>query len=54
MIYGERSDRELKYAKAQAKATEFFVDASAIPDFGMNSDELHYSSILTLSLYVDE
>lgn len=53
MIYGERSDRELKYAKAQAKATEFFVDSSAIPDFGMNSDELHYSSILTLSSYVD-
>ena len=53
MIYGERSDRELKYAKAQAKATEFFVNSSAIPDFGMNSDELHYSSILTLSSYVD-
>lgn len=53
MIYGKRSDRELKYAKAKAKATEFFVDPSSVPDFKLNSDELHYSSVLTLSTYVN-
>lgn len=53
MIFGKRSDRELKYAKAKAKATEFFVDPSSVPHFKLNSDELHYTSILTLSTYVN-
>lgn len=53
MIYGARSDRELKYAKAKAKATEFFVDPVSIPHFKLNSDELHYTSVLSLSAYVN-
>lgn len=53
MIFGKRSDRELKHAKAKAKATEFLVGSSAIPDFRLNSDELHYTSVFALSSYVD-
>ncbi|EFU80424.1 DEAD/DEAH box helicase [Mobiluncus curtisii] len=53
MIYGKRSDRELMCAKAKAKASEFFVDPHSIPDSGLNSAELHYSSVLTLSTYVN-
>lgn len=53
MIYGKRSDLELKCAKAKAKASEFFVDPKSTRDFRLNSDELHYSSVLTLSTYVN-
>lgn len=53
MIFGKRSNRELQYAKAKAKATEFLVDQSDIPDFRLNSDELHYTSVFALSSYVD-
>lgn len=53
MIYGQRSDRELKQAKARAKTSEFFVTSDSISDIHLNSDELHYTSILTLSKYVN-
>lgn len=53
MIFGERSDKELKLAKATAKTTEFSAATHPTPDSGMNSDELHYTSILTLSTYVN-
>lgn len=53
MIYGRRSDQELKYAKAKAKATEFFVDSSTLPKFKLDSDDLHYSSVLVLTTYLE-
>ena len=53
MIYGKRSDQELKYAKARAKVSEYAVDASALPRFPYDSDDLHYSSIYVLSQYAD-
>lgn len=53
MIYGKRSDQELKYAKARAKASEYAVDMSALPRFPYDSDDLHYSSIYVLSQYTD-
>lgn len=53
MIFGKRSDLELKYARAKAKVTEFRVDPRAVPQFKLNSDELHYTSVLTLSTYVN-
>lgn len=53
MIYGKRSDQELKYAKARAKASEYAVDTSALPHFPCDPDDLHYSSIYVLSQYAD-
>ena len=53
MIFGKRSDVELKYAKAKAKATEFSVDQSTLPKFKLNSDDLHYPSIFVLSAYAN-
>ena len=53
MIFGKRSDEELKLAKAIAKTTEFSATTHPTPDFDMNPDELHYTSILTLSTYVN-
>lgn len=53
MIFGRRSELELKYAKAKAKATEFSVSQSALPKFKLNSDDLHYPSIFVLSAYVN-
>lgn len=53
MILGGRSERELKYAKAKAKATEFRVDDKALPEFPLNSDELHYASVYVISSYVN-
>lgn len=53
MIYGRRSNQELKYAKARAKASEYSVDRSVRPRFPYDSDDLHYSSINVLSRYAD-
>ena len=53
MIFGKRSDEELKLAKAIAKTTEFSATTHPTPDSDMNPDELHYTSILTLSTYVN-
>lgn len=53
MIYGKRSDQELKYAKARAKATEYSVDPAEQPHFPYDSDGLHYSSVYALSQYAD-
>lgn len=52
MIFGNRSNQELKYAKAKAKGTEFFVDPSDMPRFKLDSDDLHYSSIFVISNYL--
>jgi superfamily II DNA/RNA helicase len=53
LILGGRSEQELKYAKAKAKATEFRVDDNELTTFPLNSDELHYTSVYVISSYAN-
>jgi hypothetical protein len=53
LIFGGRSDQELKYAKAKAKAAEFRVDDNALTSFPLDSDELHYTSVYAISSYTN-
>ena len=54
MIYGKRSEQELKYARASAKATEFHVPRNKMPDFRSDPDDLHFTSIYAISEYIEE
>lgn len=54
MILGRKSTQELRYAKAKSKASEFSVPSSSLSPALDTCDDLHYSSILVISSYIED
>ncbi|MHC5269730.1 DEAD/DEAH box helicase [Enterococcus sp. LJL98] len=54
MIFSERSLRMLKYEKTKAKLEEFGVEKEKYPNFILNSSDLVFSTVYTLSKYCED
>lgn len=54
MIFDNRSNFMLKYEKAKAKLIEFNIAKEDYPHFQLNSDDLIYITLYTLSRYCEE